>query len=494
MRKINSKFYKFFAAAIFASVIIASPACARVIRVGLATGVASASVSGRGLTVQDASRHRASSPSGFTAQARGNVVVINGKNFSSPVTVSSSAPLTFAKSNYEGEILLIASGGRLTVVNRLDMEKYLRGVVSTEISPKWAHEVLKAQAIISRTFANVQMGRHNSAGFDVCSSDHCQVYKGMSVYSDTTDRAISQTRDRVLTYKGQLAQTYFCSDSGGATANIADVWGKPIPYLTVRREPFPSASPNATWQATLSASEIQSALAKKGKGVGNLRGISISQRDAAGRAIALTFEGSAGKTTMTSSNFRTLVGGTKLRSTFFDFSPSSGASVKNVEPEPTPAPTPKKTPQPPTHAPRKKSSKKLNDNSPLSPEEKENLQILFEQRRFPVNQRLELIGDPARARAVLRRYGFAEGDEEPVQQYEPAPQPAPAPRKTTHSSAPARGASSANLSRGSVTFYGRGWGHGVGMSQWGAKAMADHGWSVEKILEFYYPGTSIQKR
>ena len=47
---------------------------------------------------------------------------------------------------------------------------------------------------------------------------------------------------------------------------------------------------------------------------------------------------------------------------------------------------------------------------------------------------------------------------------------------------------------GSVTLYGRGWGHGVGLSQWGAKAMADHGWSAEKILNFYYPGTVIQRR
>ncbi len=392
------KFYKFFVtlvfAAFFVTLAVTSPSCARVIRVGLATGVASASISGRGITVQDASRRRASSASGFTAQARGNSVVINGKSFSSPVTVTSSASLSFAKFTYEGEIVLIASGGRLTVVNRLDIEKYLRGVVSFEISPKWAQEVLKAQAIISRTFAIAQMGRHNSAGFDVCNADHCQVYKGTSVYNASTDRAISQTRDRVLTYKGQLAQTYFCSDSGGATANIADVWGKPIPYLIVRKEPYPSESPNATWEVTLTSAEIQNALAKKGKGVGTLRGISISQRDAAGRATALTFEGSAGRSTMTSSNFRTLIGAKKLRSTFFDFSSARG---KN-----------------------------------------------------------------------------------------------PAPRKGTR--APAKGASTANLSRGSVTLYGRGWGHGVGMSQWGAKAMADHGWSAEKILEFYYPGTSIQKR
>ncbi len=483
------KFYKFFTAVIFVALfvplIIASPSFARVIRVGLASGVASATISGRGISVQDASRRRATMSSGFTAQARGNSVVINGKNFSSPVTVTSSATLSFAKFSYEGEIVLIASGGRLTVVNRLDIEKYLRGVVSFEISPKWAQEVLKAQAIISRTFATAQMGRHNSAGYDVCNTDHCQVYKGVSVYNATTDRAISQTRDRVLTYKGQLAQTYFCSDSGGATADIGDVWGKPIPYLVVRREPYPSESSNSTWEVTLTASEIQNALAKKGKGVGTLRSITISQRDAAGRTTSLKFDGTAGSTTMTSSNFRTLIGAKKLRSTFFEFSPNS--SAKNV----AQAPAPKNVSQPATHASRKRPSKNANDNSPLTPAEKENLQVLFEQRKFPVNQRLDLISNPARARALLKRYGFTETDEEPESSTE---QSRPAPRKASRSSSPARGSSTANLSRGSVTLYGRGWGHGVGMSQWGAKAMADHGWSVEKILEFYYPGTSIQKR
>ena len=237
--------------------------------------------------------------------------------------LSAKGYITFNKISYEGEIVLTARGSRLTVVNRLDIEKYLRGVLGFEISPQWNIEVLKAQAIISRTYALSQFGRHNASGYDVCTGDHCQVYRGANVYKSTTDRAIAQTRGQVLTYHGSLAQTFFCSDSGGATADISDVWGKAVPYLIVRKEPYRSESPRSSWQAVLTAGEIQSALSRKGKGVGTLKSITISRRDAAGRATALTFTGTRGTSTLSSSAFRSLIGSKKVRSTFFEFTPGA---------------------------------------------------------------------------------------------------------------------------------------------------------------------------
>ncbi len=426
-------------------------ALAATIRVGVVTGAPSVAISGHGIR-GTAGNSRFTPPAAFTVQARGTRVLVHGKSYTSPVVLRSSQPMQCGKVSYEGDLVLRAQGGRLTVVNTLDVEKYLRGVLGYEISPAWALEAIKAQAVISRTYALSQMGRHGSQGYDVCVSDHCQVYRGVNVHSQSTDRAIAQTRGMVLTYRGELAHTYFCSDSGGATSDVRDVWGKPEAYLIVRREPFPSQSPNAEWQVTLTASEIQSALAKKGKGVGSLRRIDIVQRDSAGRPTMLRFTGSAGTSTLTSAAFRTLVGAKKVRSTFFAFSRSAGS--------------------------RPAGAAGAADTSPLTRRERAKLRALIAKHKFTENERRDMIRHPEKERQYLEK--ALGGD---------------ASQRASERRTKARdGGESSVAVRGGVTLYGRGWGHGVGLSQWGAKAMADHGWNVKKILDFYYPGTALKRR
>ena len=394
--------------------------------------------------------------------------------------LSAKGYITFNKISYEGEIVLTARGSRLTVVNRLDIEKYLRGVLGFEISPQWNIEVLKAQAIISRTYALSQFGRHNASGYDVCTGDHCQVYRGANVYKSTTDRAIAQTRGQVLTYHGSLAQTFFCSDSGGATADISDVWGKAVPYLIVRKEPYRSESPRSSWQAVLTAGEIQSALSRKGKGVGTLKSITISRRDAAGRATALTFTGTRGTSTLSSSAFRSLIGSKKVRSTFFEFTP--GAVHTDYVPE--------------TATRSAGTAENRTDNvnkSPLTPEEQKELDALIRQKKFTVDERLDMILHPARRREYLSRYGKLQNSQSALQERSAVSTNTDKAFRTITTPASKKN-STAVLRNGHITLYGSGWGHGVGLSQWGAKAMADHGWSTEKILDFYFPGTSIQRR
>ena len=468
------------------------------IRVGVLRGVGSAAVSGASLKASSDGR-TFSLPASFTVAARGGSVVVQGKAYPSPLIITSLQPIRCNKVSYEGELVVRAHGGRLTVVNKLDLEKYLRGVLGFEISPAWALEVLKAQAVISRTYALSQMGRHGSEGFDVCDSDHCQVYKGINVHGASTDKAIIQTRGQVIVYKGALARTFFSSDSGGATSDVRDVWGSSEPYLVVRSEPFPSESPRSEWEVELSAAEIQNALAKKGKSVGNLREMSIVRRDSAGRPTVLRFAGSAGTVELPSAMFRMLVGAKKVRSTFFEF-------TKGTPPPPSPAPeldlalTREKMQQPSSFLPIAE-----NDASPLTPEEETQLKALIEQKKFSVDDRLDMLVFPQRRRAYLNRAlgkdaPVSAADEKVVPETPPpsspqlpsAPQPSPSPVAAEHQAEP-QTVVSCNAASG-VKLYGRGWGHGVGLSQWGAKAMADHGWSAEKILSFYYPGTSLQRR
>lgn len=439
-------------------------------------GQPSAAFKGQGLSVRDGRGKSVPVSGSFTAQARGGSILIKGKAYTSPVTVRSKQPIVCDSRAYEGEFRLSAQSGRLTVVNSLDVEKYLRGVLGFEVNPKWPLEVLKAQAVISRTFALQQLGRHGKAGFDVCPTDHCQVYRGVAVHSPRTDQAIAQTRGQVLTYGGKLAYAYFCSDSGGATADVRHVWGGSVPYLVVRREPYPSESPRSNWQAVIPAAEIQRALAKKGMSVGSLKSVSIVQRDQAGRAVQLKFTGSAGSAVMNSAAFRTLIGSRKIQSTFFEFSLIAGMPAASASPKTT-------------YAPAARGEKIAYDTTPLTPEQDAQLESLIKQRKFSAADRVDMLMYPERRMHYLKKaLGQLEGGSAVP------PQRQPSAGKPFPPSPAAAGNATADLRGGALHLYGRGWGHGIGLSQWGAKAMAEHGWSAQKILQFYYPGTAIEKR
>ena len=128
--------------------------------------------------------------------------------------------------------------------------------------------------------------------------------------------------------------------------------------------------------------------------------------------------------------------------------------------------------------------------APLDAEEKTQLKALIAQKKFTVDERLDMLMYPGRERFYLNKALRQKGEAPKAELVPPPPQ-----EKIEEKSPPVSsvGASSVHVA-GAVTIYGRGWGHGVGLSQWGAKAMADHGWSAEKILNFYYPGTVIQRR
>jgi SpoIID/LytB domain protein len=138
---------------------------------------------------------------------------------------------------YGGEMeLRISAKGRLTAINVVPLELYLRGVVAGEMANSFPDEALKAQAIISRTMFLNSFGRfHRGAEFDVCDDVHCQAYVGMSHNSDPVDKAVHDTKGLVLTYQDALCTASYSAMCGGHTASAAEVWdGDGEPYLTGR--------------------------------------------------------------------------------------------------------------------------------------------------------------------------------------------------------------------------------------------------------------------
>jgi SpoIID/LytB domain protein len=123
--------------------------------------------------------------------------------------------------------------GSYTLVNHVPLESYLRGVVPYEIGSQAPYEAIKAQAIIARTYALRNLRRFQIDDYQLCADTHCQVYRGLTAATPTTDRAIAATQGLVLTYKNELIDALYFSTSGGVTAPYSDVWPGRIdrPYL-----------------------------------------------------------------------------------------------------------------------------------------------------------------------------------------------------------------------------------------------------------------------
>jgi len=123
------------------------------------------------------------------------------------------------------------SGNGLTVVNIVPVEAYLYSVVCREMSPSWHVEALKAQAVCARNFALSRINHHSQFGFDVCRTVCCQVYSTTADQSQNVHTAVDQTRGQLLFHENSLVQAVYSSSMGSTTENAENVWGTHYPYL-----------------------------------------------------------------------------------------------------------------------------------------------------------------------------------------------------------------------------------------------------------------------
>jgi stage II sporulation protein D len=155
---------------------------------------------------------------------------------------------------YRGSITVFAnSRDTFTVVNELPMEEYLLGVVPNELSPTTFGELeaLKAQAVAARTYVLRNLGQYKNEGYDICATDMCQVYLGAGTEDPLATRAVAETRGMIATYGGQPINALYSSTCGGRTESSENIFGEKLPYLvsTVCQykhpEPLPFTSSRA---------------------------------------------------------------------------------------------------------------------------------------------------------------------------------------------------------------------------------------------------------
>ncbi|MBN2557223.1 MAG: SpoIID/LytB domain-containing protein [Clostridia bacterium] len=242
----------------------------------------------------------------MTAYPSTERIIIKYSNGLAAVAAESMSAFLMIKSTYSGDPKTININGdrfrtsielrkypdsQITVINDLSLMDYLGGVVPLEIgTTETPFEALKAQAVAARTYA-IANHKHEDYGFDLCNSTCCQVYGGYDVENLATNNAIKATEGMVATYGGALAQLYYFSSSGGATASSQNVWSKAVPYLQSVSDPYEITK---YWSYTFSAAQMSGHLRSIGRDVGTVTGIEIISKSESGRVLSLRVLGTGG--------------------------------------------------------------------------------------------------------------------------------------------------------------------------------------------------------
>ncbi|MCL2154142.1 MAG: SpoIID/LytB domain-containing protein [Leptospirales bacterium] len=218
---------------------------------------------------------------------------------------------------YRGKIELHNILGKIHVVNILDIEEYLYSVVPSEMPSSWNIEALKSQAIASRTYAYYFLLRTKDENiYELDSTTNFQVYKGISVETESSIEAVNKTSGIIMTYNNEPIISYFHSTSGGKTSDDSDVWpGSDLPYLKSVECSYGKDSPHYEWTITLSMNEITSALNKKYKTIDHISKILFKRHN--DRIVEVTVQHKNGTITLTGNEFRLLLDPQKLKSTYF---------------------------------------------------------------------------------------------------------------------------------------------------------------------------------
>ncbi len=175
------------------------------------------------------------------------------------------------KREYDDDLAIISRNGNLQIINKINIEKYVSGVVETEGGPDAPLEYCKTQAILVRTYAIKNMYKHSGSGFSLCDDIHCQAYKGKSRNS-LINKAVEETRGIVLTdLQNNPLTTPYHSNCGGETSDASDVWQKDITCLVKTKDPFCTQSPNAKWTKRIQVSDWEHYLRISGIYIENAR-------------------------------------------------------------------------------------------------------------------------------------------------------------------------------------------------------------------------------
>jgi stage II sporulation protein D len=222
--------------------------------------------------------------------------------------------------SYRGYIDLIAqNNGKLLIVNTLEIEQYVRGVLYHEVTDRFPMQAMMAQAVAVRSYALYQIKQRKKLDYDVTSDIYSQVYGGQSGERYRTNIAASRTEGEILTFAGEALPAYYHSNSGGYTENVSYLWNHALAPLNGREDPYSLEAPNKQWKKNFRSSDVQKLLNDAGFAIGPIQQIDITERTPSGRVKTLVITSRDGKSVeVPGKKFRDIVGPNELKSNLYD--------------------------------------------------------------------------------------------------------------------------------------------------------------------------------
>ncbi len=342
--------------------------------------------------------------------------------------------------SYRGGFKAVTSGTYSYCINQLDVESYLYGIIGNEIS-EWNDDSMKAQAVAARSYAIANISSDNRY-YDVTGSVYSQVYRGYSSESARIRAAVDETCGWILTYKGEVVEAYYSASNGGHSENIENVWiGEDVPLVGVYcpydkvagTDPYYGSYAASCWSWTEEYSPDNMVSLANNYGntdIGEFVSVSMSttyngQTSVSGRAMQVTIKGTRDSVTATKDEIRSLL---NLKSTLFTFGSDGATSAGTFV---------------------LSKGDKLTGWTDLNE--------LF---AVSGSGSVTAAGGSDSSIYVLSESGSSRLSK-------------------------SAGTTSTTVS-GNVVINGHGYGHGVGMSQWGAIAMGDNGFSWREIIDLFY--------
>lgn len=279
------------------------------------------------------------------------------------------ASIVINNHNFRGDVLLLRTpNNRITAINSIDIEDYIKGVLYHEVSHHWPMEALKAQAVAARTYAIYKIDSSHKTDYDMTNDIYSQVYGGKDSERYRTGLAVERTTGQVLSYQDKVLPAYFHATCAGMTEDAKELWDMDLAPLRGVPCMFCQDSPHMHWKRNYRLHEMQVNLSKYGYKIGLIKDIKITERDRSGRVKSLKLTGRDGEEVkINGKDFREIIGPNDIKSNNYE----------------------------------------------------------------------------------ITMQGYY------------------------------------------VDFNGKGWGHGVGLCQWGARGMAEQQFNYKQILSYYYPGSQI---
>lgn len=353
-------------------------------------------------------------------------------------------------------------GSDLTVVNIVDLETYIKGVVPYEMSSSWPLEALKVQAVCARSYAyiNIHSGKHTSYHFDVCNTTDCQAYYGAGTNSSSyqaterTDQAVDETAGEYAWYDGQIIEAFYSSSHGGASESVYNVWGTSLeqyPYLCGVEDPYEAdmASKNSysSWTVSYTSSELAQRLENYGYDASSgIESLTLTYSDLGNVIQVRVNYRDGGSDTIRPSSMRSVFGISSIRFTVNGQAASSGSGTTSS------------------------SGGGLTANGSTSLDSQGTYTVISGSGSLSqtgLDGLYAISGSGSITPAEDAASGGGSGTDTPT-------------------------GTQVTVSGSSYSFQGSGNGHQLGLSQYGAWAMAERGFTYEEIIEFYYPGTYVR--